>query len=659
MNRTAAKATPREAADNDEQRPNRRGLPAPPSPPRESERPAARGAERHYPDEIKHAAKSLFVRRYSVTAIAGMLSVPERTVYDWKKKGLWDDLLAHEGKEAAISRRIALLAERESKTPLELKELEALISGLERLQTLEERKARTRARLLEAPLTDGDEPGGASSDSGEATGARPARTQGRRGTETYNNRKRPSNRKPKKNDVSWITPELYREKVISRLFDYQREYRAIEARNAFILKSRQTGFTKTEAEVSFERAIFAGRNKNFLSATRAQAGIFRNYIVQCAAEEFDLELTGNPITLKTHKGFSELRFLSNNSKSAQGYHGDVVIDEAFWIGKFKELYKLATGMASHAVYQRRILSTPSALNHQAYPLWAGVEYMKRFKKPPPWPSFAELQNGLLCPDGWFRKIITLDDAIRGGCNLFDVAQLKLEYTEQEFNQLFMCQFIDDAAAVFGISLLESCCADPADWEDSGEVDFNAARPVGNRQVWGGYDPAKLRDDASFVVLLPPAEPGGEIKVIERIRWHGINYTSQIRQIKKLTEKYNFSHLAIDTTGVGLGVYEHVKQFLPITTPLNYSVMSKTALVLKAMEVMQQGRLKFDAADTAIAHAFMTIKQGATDNGAVHYFSSRNEEVGHGDAAWAIMKALSAEPLARQTGRGGVVLAFGD
>ena len=43
--------------------------------------------------------------------------------------------------------------------------------------------------------------------------------------------------------------------------------------------------------------------------------------------------------------------------------------------------------------------------------------------------------------------------MRGGCNLFNLEQLRCEYSDADFENLLMCGFIDDAASVFPLSLL--------------------------------------------------------------------------------------------------------------------------------------------------------------------------------------------------------------
>ncbi len=145
-------------------------------------------------------------------------------------------------------------------------------------------------------------------------------------------------------------------------------------------------------------------------------------------------------------------------------------------------------MASHAKWRKTYFSTPSAVTHQAYPFWTGEEFRnsKRGKKAGPWPSEAQIHAGTLCPDGQWRKVITVLDAQRGGCNLFNIDRLRLENDEDRFDQLYMCKFIDSTMSAFALSDLEGLllgtlgCGrdyDPAD-----------PRPFGNYPVWLGYDP---------------------------------------------------------------------------------------------------------------------------------------------------------------------------
>lgn len=586
-----------------------------------------------YATEVKEAAKRLYLRRSKPREIQAQLGLPNvRIVYYWIAKGGWDEMLTDEEPLAAVSRRITLLLEKPGTlAKAELDELDRLTTLRERLQ---KQAARPAPMLAEMPAEMRDNQGG----------ERGRRDRGERGGKRRE--------KKLKNDISELTEADFLEKFTSKMFAYQQELFAakrnpLTARIRNILKSRQIGLTYYFAAEAFMDAVLTGDNQMFLSASRAQAEIFRSYIVTFAAEWFGLELKGNPITLsKDGKPWAELRFLSTNSATAQGHHGHVYIDEYFWIRDFAKLDGLAGAMASHAKWRKTYFSTPSAVTHQAYPFWTGEEFRnsKRGKKlAKDWPSEAQIHAGALCPDGQWRKVITLEDAIAGGCNLFDIDRLRLENDEERFDQLYMCKFIDSTQSVFSLADLERCYSDRALWADY-DPDPKAERPFGNSPVWLGYDPSRTRDDATCVVVAPPLEQGGKFRILEKHSWRGHSFTYQASQVKRLCERFNVQHIGIDVTGVGYGVFDLVRDFYPRATPIHYSLEAKNSLVLKAQDTIQGSRIEWDAGWNDIAAAFLTIKRGATASGQITYSASRTDATGHADIAWAVMHALANEPL---------------
>nr|WP_313403205.1 terminase family protein [Pseudomonas sp.] len=586
-----------------------------------------------YATEVKEAAKRLYLRRCKPREIQAQLGLPNvRIVYYWIAKGGWDEMLTDEEPLAAVSRRITLLLEKPGTlAKAELDELDRLTTLRERLQ---KQAARPAPMLAEAPAEMRDSQGG----------ERGRRDRGERGGKRRE--------KKLKNDISELTEADFLEQFTSKMFGYQQELFAakrnpLTARIRNVLKSRQIGLTYYFAAEAFMDAVLTGDNQMFLSASRAQAEIFRSYIVTFAAEWFGIELKGNPITLsKDGKPWAELRFLSTNSATAQGHHGHVYIDEYFWIRDFAKLDGLAGAMASHAKWRKTYFSTPSAVTHQAYPFWTGEEFRnsKRGKKlAKDWPSEAQIHAGALCPDGQWRKVITLEDAIAGGCNLFDIDRLRLENDEERFDQLYMCKFIDSTQSVFSLADLERCYSDRAVWADY-DPDPKAQRPFGNSPVWLGYDPSRTRDDATCVVVAPPLEQGGKFRILEKHSWRGHSFTYQASQVKKLCERFNVQHIGIDVTGVGYGVFDLVRDFYPRATPIHYSLETKNSLVLKAQDTIQGSRIEWDAGWNDIAAAFLTIKRGATASGQITYSASRTDATGHADIAWAVMHALANEPL---------------
>jgi len=339
-------------------------------------------------------------------------------------------------------------------------------------------------------------------------------------------------------------------------------------------------------------------------------------------------------------------------RTAQSYHGNLYFDEYFWVYQFEQLRKVASGMALHKQWRQTYFSTPSSITHDAYPFWSGDRYNKGRKKEDRVKvdtSHAALVNGLRCADGQWRQIVTVEDAVREGCDLFDLQQLRLEYSAEEWSNLLMCEFIDDTASVFPLVELQRCMVDS--WEVWDDFKAFALRPFGYREVWIGYDPAMFGDSAGLVVVAPPAVPGGKFRILEKHQWRGMDFQAQADRIKKITEQYRVTYIGIDASGIGAGVYQLVKQFFPAARSITYSLEVKNRLVLKAKDVISSGRLEFDAGWTDLAQAFMSIRKTMTASGRQSTFEAgRSDDTGHADLAWATMHALDNEPLEGRDGR---------
>ncbi len=68
------------------------------------------------------------------------------------------------------------------------------------------------------------------------------------------------------------------------------------------------------------------------------------------------------------------------------------------------------------------------------------------------PTFDELRDGgRVCPDGQWRYVITMEDAIAGGFNLANIEKLRNRYNTATFNMLYMCVFVDSKDSVFSFS----------------------------------------------------------------------------------------------------------------------------------------------------------------------------------------------------------------
>ena len=574
-----------------------------------------------YKPELIKAAQALYLKRYTPKEIAKSLHLKNvRIVYYWAEKYKWALLLSEESIEEAINRRLALLIGRDNKTELELREIDNLV-----IQHVKIAKVRSNARPELSPVVDG------------VNEAVTGETRGKSG-------KKP--RRQRKNDISEITAAKLEEVAKTLLYPHQLYVR--ENKNAsryrFILKSRQIGFTFYFAFEAFEDAILTGNNQIFVSSSKAQARVFSMYIKRIADEFFNVEIKGgDTITLSNH---ANLILCANNVSTAQSYSGNVYFDEVFWMSKFIDLYTGAKAMATLGDFKITLFSTPSTKDHPCYKLWSGEEWKDGSPKRKyiDFPKDESLRmNGTVCPDKFWRLLITMEDAIKLGFDKVDVEDLRDSNSAQAFKILYCCKFAESGKGVFNFEKLQKCITDSSKWQD---LDLNADRPFGNREVWAGFDPSRTRDNASFALVAPPLHPDEKFRVIAIYQWRGMNFKYMANQIKKIKSKYNITYIGIDITGLGFGVYELVKEFARRETrDIHYSVSVKNQLVLKMIDVVEEERIEWDEEQKTLITAFMSIEQQTTaKSNQITYAASRTETTGHADEFFAIAHAVFNEPL---------------
>lgn len=570
-------------------------------------------------NDPRRQAALLYWQGFSVPQIAEMLQTKRPTVQSWKQRDQWDETAPLNRVESTLEARLIQLYAKPNLTPHDFKVADFLARQMERF-----------ARINRYGQT------------GNEVDLNP----------NVANRNKGDRKKPTKNFFSDEAIEKLEEIFFAESFEYQlRWHRAgLEHRIRDILKSRQIGATFYFSREALLHALKTGHNQIFLSASKTQAYVFREYIIQFA-RRVDVDLTGDPIVIGNNG--AKLIFLGTNSNTAQSHNGDLYVDEIFWIPNFQKLRKVSSGMASQSHLRSTYFSTPSTLAHGAYPFWSGELFNRgracASERVDIDISHDALAAGVACPDGQWRQIVTIEDALAGGCTLFNLEQLQRENSVDDFRNLFMCEFVDDKASVFPFEDLQRCMVDSLEeWEDFAPF---ADNPFGSRPVWVGYDPSHSGDSAGCVVLAPPVVAGGKFRILERHQWKGMDFATQAESIRQLTEKYNVEYIGIDATGLGIGVFQLVRSFYPAARDIRYTPEMKTAMVLKAKDVIRRGCLEYDVSATDITTSFMAIRKTMTSSGrSATYEASRTEEASHADVAWATMHALLNEPLTAGSGQ---------
>ncbi|WP_459542213.1 phage terminase large subunit family protein, partial [Cellvibrio mixtus] len=133
----------------------------------------------------------------------------------------------------------------------------------------------------------------------------------------------------------------------------------------------------------------------------------------------------------------------------------------------------------------------------------------------------------------------------------------------------------------------------------------ASRPMGDQEIWLGYDAdggGENGDGAGLVAIAPAKNKNGKHRIVEKLRLFGLDFEQQAEVILKFCQKYNVTYIGMDATGLGESVAQIVEKQKPgIVRRFVYSADVKYQMVLKAQNVIDRGRLEFDAGSIDIAH----------------------------------------------------------
>ena len=513
------------------------------------------------------------------------MGIPDTTVRSWKTREGWDRAPIARRIEEQIDVRLAVLVAKDDKSDKDYNEMDKLAKTLERTARI----GRYQDGGNEADLN----PNVRNCNEGKRRKAKERGNSGKIDADMVAELKRAFRERMYPHQMAW--------------YEHSKQY---EMRQ--YVKSRQIGATYYFAQEALLTALETGKNQIFISASKSQAHIFRSNIIAFVDEVLGVQLKGEHIKLSPS---TTLYFLGTNSNTAQSYSGDLYIDEYFWIPQFKKIQHVASGMTVHDDRRITYFSTPSTVTHEAYPLWTGAEFNKGRPKAEHIDldvSHKTLKDGRLCEDGYFRQVITIEDAINSGFDRVTMEKLRIKFPPGQFENLLMCQFVNDTDSIFKMAELQRCMVDAWTlWKDYTPL---AARPLDDAPVWIGYDPSRSQDDASLVVIAPPRVEGGVFRIVDKQSFNGLDFDGQAQKIREFCSIYNVANIAIDATGIGQAVYDLVRQFYPRAKKIIYTVEAKNEMVLKAKQLIHHGRLQWDAGWTDIAHAFLTIHQAQTGSG---------------------------------------------
>ncbi len=394
-----------------------------------------------------------------------------------------------------------------------------------------------------------------------------------------------------------------REKACSQeygLYQYQKDFLRADNQFRVVLKARQIGYSYTAALDALIAAV-AGRDQLFLSASKDQAMLLGEY---CAthAKKLGVPLEGASDNLRV--GDARIRILAHNFRTAQGYPGDIWLDEFAWYPNPKLIWGIFVPSIGAVKGRLTIMSTP-------------FEQGSMFEK--------------LCKDEtryhMFRRFRTdIYDAMKDGFD-FDLDVMRSLFDADTWASRYECMFIDDDAAMFGIDLIKSCV----------EPDMVYHLPPSSSLLWAGYDIGRIKDMSALAYLQPHKTPKNEIYKLRGMDMLAKTpFDEQESHLKRFMTTWPLAQLRIDRTGIGMQLAESIrKRFGGRSKGVYFTNATKEFMVLNLKKIFEDKLIRIPNQPELISdiHA---IKRRANMK-SFSYDADRNAH-GHADRFWALALA---------------------
>jgi phage FluMu gp28-like protein len=358
--------------------------------------------------------------------------------------------------------------------------------------------------------------------------------------------------------------------------------------------------------------------------------------------------------LKANNGLEfAVRAQAPTEKAGRGAASDVCLDEAAWYGENEE--KIWTSASKSIVSNKHLrLSAVSTPNGAHGNYWA------------------------LCTDRakyahWSLHQFTLKDAIAAGFPLTEEEARRMCFTEEEFEQEFMCSFLAAVGQYLQSALIDSC--------------FSPMPPASElRLVAMGADVASTVDLTAVIGLYEHIGTGrlysGDVYAISGVRYQSApGFIGQDRILDALIRRFQPPVLIMDATGDGAKLFGYLQALNPPThiVPHEFSQKWKLHWVPRFRGEMERATLYFGSSVARMyqgaAGALVDRSRTMTQREAFEFIESafgvearhnmlrgdlhrvhrkmtlhgmtydttrdKSGKRGHGDSFWALCMALAA------------------
>ena len=205
---------------------------------------------------------------------------------------------------------------------------------------------------------------------------------------------------------------------------------------------------------------------------------------------------------------------------------------------------------------------------------------------------------------------------------------RTELSEIEFKQEYKADFIEEDDVCLPLDLILSCVNNELSNCESGEP---------NTSYYMGVDLAKQRDETVVVILEKNAT--GKMILRHISAWSKMNYTEQISRISRLSEVFPIESCAIDQTGVGEPILEHLKATLTDSAVEGITFTRQTKIELVDLLRISLEQKKIEIPDNSKLIMQMNSLRYTFSSAGNKLFPGPESDRLHDDYLWALCLAV--------------------
>lgn len=422
---------------------------------------------------------------------------------------------------------------------------------------------------------------------------------------------------------------------VLRAMSYQQAWMDDMTQFKVMTKSRQIGITFVETLSIVMRLLSVPQKWYYLSASEARSAEAMSYaaahclvltaVMPDVKEEW-LDLQGiryKRLTITLPNG-SQLIGLPANARTARGCSGNLTLDEFAWHIDAALIWQAVAAFSTWG-YHIHIISTPNGQQGEFYRIWTSNEK---------WAVEDVEEQVRLCRqlgDEWSRHLVNVYDAKLAGHPVDIDKAREIAGTEENWQQEYLCRFLDEATAWLTYRLIEGATSAKATtWWDS------AIPPSG--PMWAGFDVGRKRD-LSVIWINEQRGPVHWTRGV--ITMKATKFIDQKKTLWDVMREGKVRRLAIDTNGIGAQLGEEAEEYWGETRveQCNLTIDLWAILAAKIKKHLEQKTFLVPDCPEVRRDLHM-VRRVYTDAGKTRFEAPRTKE-GHADRFVAGALALHA------------------